>query len=147
VHLEALALKHTSELLHLRGSVGVVTSAVAPTAGGAYGCADTSSANTAPGCGAFAGRSAIPAAGGTCGGASGAPANRSHGGTPGTAVRAPGQRATVGTATNPTINGSAGATPTAPGCGGNGGGAAGAGGTGGPGGAGSPGSVELWWVA
>jgi hypothetical protein len=123
-----------------------LTSAVAPSTGGAYGCPDVSLANTAPGCGAFAGRSAIPASGGVCGGASGAPANRSHGGTSGTAANTLGQRSSVGTATNPTVTGAAGATPKAPGCGGNGGGAGGAGGSGGTGGAGSAGTIELWWV-
>jgi len=124
-----------------------LTSAVAPVGGGAYGCPDTTTERNAPGCGASASHSAVPAAGGICGGASGAPANRSHGGSPGRAAAAPGQRSTVGTATSTSVNGATGARPSTPGCGGNGGGAGGAKGAGGAGAPGSPGTIELWWVA
>lgn len=120
--------------------------AVAPGSGGAFGCADVANV-VAPGCGSFAGAGVIPAPGGVCGGASGGPATTTAGGGAGTAPALPGQRATAGTASSPTKNGLAGATPTAPGCGGNGGGAGGKGGTGGAGGAGSNGRVDLWWVA
>jgi hypothetical protein len=124
-----------------------LTSPVAPVGGGAYGCPDTTAETNAPGCGASASHSAVPAAGGICGGASGAPSNRSHGGSPGSGAAAPGQRSTVGTATNASVNGATGAKPGTPGCGGNGGGAGGANGAGGAGGAGSTGGIELWWVA
>ena len=122
------------------------TLAVLPSAGGAYGCADQTTA-FAPGCGAFAGHSAIPAPGGTCGGAAGGSATATAGGSGGSAPAAPGERATTGSATSPTRSGLAGATPAAAGCGGNGGGAGAKGGAGAVGGAGSGGRVDLWWVA
>jgi hypothetical protein len=122
------------------------TAAVAPTSGGAFGCADVS-AYVAPGCGSFAGHGVIPASGGVCGGASGAPASATRGGGAGTAPTSPGQRGTVGTASSSSRNGASGAVPTAPGCGGNGGGAGGRAGAGGAGGHGSGGHVDLWWVS